>query len=140
MNRRRVCRLDDTEVLAFLFGPTTPAASGVEGEQKLRAGHDGHVAPYFATLVEGELWTIRQWIQTVWAEQRCPASGLPLAECAESACREHRQREVPAAVTEAIRDLKRSKFLQGVKPHLHELGEAVIARLRRVCDILALAR
>lgn len=138
MNPHRVRRLDGTEALTFLFGPATPTPTD-GAEEHSRAERNGHMVAHLANLVEGELWTIRQWLQGVWLERRCPASGQPIGKCAESACRQHQQQEIPEEIAEAIRGLKKSRFLQGARPHLHELGEAVIARLRRVCDILALA-
>lgn len=138
VKRNRIHRLDGTEVLAYLFGPIPSSTTEETEERSSRADRNG-LASHLGNLVEGELWTIREWLQTVWLERRCPASGQQLAECAESACRDHRQQEIPAEAVEAIQDLKQSRFVSGARPHLHELGGAVIARLRRVCDLLALS-
>lgn len=87
-------------------------------------------------------WVVA-WLRTVHLLRRCPANDLPLARCVE--CRTGMQllsdpKGKPRLTRE---DLLASKFVGGGSdrpgPHLHELGEAVMANLLQAAGILGLA-
>lgn len=88
-------------------------------------------------------WVV-DWLRTIHLLRRCPANNLPLAKCAE--CREgmKKLRHDPESIPRLARgDLLTSRFVGGSSnrpgPHLHEMGEAIMANLLQAAGISALA-
>lgn len=127
------------KVLPYLLGPDTFPTNGSEGGDRGGNGkRENKVSDHLEHLVERELWEIRRLLRIVAARQQCPASERPRGRCSDEGCQAHVRQQPPQAFVAELDRLRQSPFLGGARPHLHEVYDAVLARLRRVFDLYAL--